>query len=157
MFSTIIWATDGSEQSDSTLPIVTELASIHDSKVIAVHIGERFVGGRFGGGPLLADEDSLRQKIESQVDDLRQAGFDATLKVVSTYHHDIAALIVEEAAAVGADLIVVGTHGYGELGTLLHGSTSGALTRTAHCPVLVVPPVAHREPAVGAAASSAGS
>src|SRR5579872_2225888 len=74
MFSTIVWATDGSELADETLPLVTELAGIHDSKIVAVHVNELFRGGRFGGGPVFADEDELQEKIAAQVKDLREAG-----------------------------------------------------------------------------------
>jgi nucleotide-binding universal stress UspA family protein len=37
------------------------------------------------------------------------------------------------------DLLVVGTHGRGRLGRLLHGSVSGDVARSARCPVVAVP------------------
>lgn len=37
------------------------------------------------------------------------------------------------------DLLVLGSHGYGALRRLLHGSVSTALTRAAACPLLVLP------------------
>jgi nucleotide-binding universal stress UspA family protein len=37
------------------------------------------------------------------------------------------------------DLLVVGTHGRGRLSRLLHGSVSGDVARSAHCPVIAVP------------------
>jgi len=47
-------------------------------------------------------------------------------------------LIVEEAARYGADLIVLGTHGYGPAGRFLLGSVAHAVVLHAPCSVEVV-------------------
>ena len=67
MFETIAWATDGSELADKALEHVRKLAEIHGSRIVAVHANE-LLTGRYGGGPLLADEPDLREKIAGQVD-----------------------------------------------------------------------------------------
>ena len=46
--------------------------------------------------------------------------------------------VVEEAENWGADLIVVGSHGYGFWERTFLGSVSGAILNHAHCSVLVV-------------------
>jgi nucleotide-binding universal stress UspA family protein len=43
------------------------------------------------------------------------------------------------AEALPADLLVVGSRGYGPLGAVLLGSTSIPLARAARCPLLVTP------------------
>lgn len=58
---------------------------------------------------------------------------------------DVAAAICDVAAEIGADIIVVGSHGRGFLGRVVLGSTSEHVVRHAHCPVLVV----RREPHTG--------
>ena len=42
------------------------------------------------------------------------------------------------AEEIGADLIVLGSHGYGAMGRLLIGSVSEAVLHGARCPVLIV-------------------
>lgn len=53
---------------------------------------------------------------------------------------DVAARIIEHADALQAQLLVLGTRGSTGLERLLLGSTCHALTRTAPCTLLVVPP-----------------
>ncbi len=49
------------------------------------------------------------------------------------------AAILEHAASLKADYIVLGTHGHGAVFDLLMGSTTQGVLRKARCPVLVVP------------------
>jgi nucleotide-binding universal stress UspA family protein len=143
MFETIAWATDGSELADKALEHVRELAEIHGSRIVAVHANE-LLTGRYGGGPLLADEPDLREKIAGQVDELRVAGFEAELKV-RTGSQDVAKLVEKAADEVGADLIVVGTHGRGAIAGTVMGSVARGLCHTSHRPLLVVPPAKRAE------------
>jgi universal stress protein E len=48
--------------------------------------------------------------------------------------------IVRAAQDGGAELLVMGTHGYGALGRALIGSITSAVARMAPCPMLLVPP-----------------
>jgi len=138
MFETIVWATDGSELADRALPLVTELARAHGSKIVAVHANE-LLGGRFGGAPLRADEPDVRERIEQQVAELKAEGFDTELKVMSGTA-EIAELIAHAAADVDADLIVVGTHGRGGFTSAVLGSVARGLLHWSRCPVLAIPP-----------------
>lgn len=139
MFKTIVWATDGSELADRALEYVKKLGEIHHSHIVAVHANE-LLTGRAAGAPVLADEPDIREKLEGQVNDLRAAGFDAQLKV-RTGSHQVATLVEQAAEEIGADLIVVGTHGRGAVTGALMGSVAKGLCHTSHRPVLVVPPV----------------
>lgn len=138
MFETIVWATDGSELADRALDQVRQLAEIHGSRIVAVHANE-LLAGRLGGAPALADEPDVREKIAAQVKALCASGFDASLEIRSG-GHDAAALVEQAAADVGADLVVVGTHGRGGLAAALMGSVARELCHTSRRPVLVVPP-----------------
>ena len=144
MFDTIVWATDGSELSDSGLALVTELARVHGSKVIALHVDERFRGGRFGGGPMLADEDGIRRKIEWQVEELEVAGFEAELEIAVTDRHNPATSIAESAAESGRfrRRRVARRR---RSGNILHPSVAGVCSsprpaRCSSCPLRAWPP-----------------
>jgi nucleotide-binding universal stress UspA family protein len=139
MFETIVWGTDGSELADRALEIVKDLAAIHDSKVVAVHVNE-LLPGLYGGAPVHADDPDLREQLAGQVDELVAAGVNASLEI-RTGRRDVAAQIAEAAEDLDADLIVVGTHGRGAVAGAVWGSVARGLCHTAHRPVLVVPPI----------------
>jgi len=141
MFDTIIWATDGLELSDGALPIVEELARLHDAKIVAVHADALLVG-RLGGAPVLADEEDLRPKLAAQVEALREAGLDAQLRIKRAPMLNPTQIIVEVAKEVDADLIVVATHAYGIVGSMFFGSVARSLVHDAPCPMLTIPPAA---------------
>ena len=138
MFKTVLWATDGSETAARALPYALGLAEPDKAKLVVAHAREIFVG-RGGGFPVLADESELREQIGRQVEDLRSGGLDATFIVRTCTAGHAARTIAEIAEEVGADMIVVGTHGYGRVTGLLLGSVTQGLLHAGVCPVLAVP------------------
>jgi len=54
--------------------------------------------------------------------------------------------ILRAAEQSQADLIILGTHGFGTLGRALLGSVASAVVRTIPFPILLVPPTTHDEP-----------
>lgn len=50
------------------------------------------------------------------------------------------AKIIEQAAEIGADCIVMGSHGHNAVHDLLVGSTTHGVLRRAQCPLMIVPP-----------------
>jgi len=148
MFKTILWATDGSETAAKALPFALGLAEPDHAKLVIAHVREIFVG-RAGGYPVLADETELRDRIKQQVADLQSVGREATFIVRTASSGHAARTIAEIADEVGADLIVVGTHGYGRIAGLVIGSVTQGLLHAGICPVLAVPtgtPVEAYEP-----------
>jgi nucleotide-binding universal stress UspA family protein len=139
MFETIVWATDGSRQADSALPIVTELADVDGSSIVVLYLDQSLRGSYGSAAKVRVAEDDVREKLESQVEDLRAAGFDARLEIVRTFAHDTSASVAVEAARLGADLIVVDTHGFGSPSAVFLGAITTGLTHHATCPVLVAP------------------
>jgi nucleotide-binding universal stress UspA family protein len=76
MFKVIIWASDGSEHADSALGYAQKLAEASSAKLIATHVREITVG-RSAGYPVQVDEEEVEQKVQGQVNTLKDAGIDA--------------------------------------------------------------------------------
>jgi nucleotide-binding universal stress UspA family protein len=137
MYSTLLWATDGSPESDLALTQARELLS-PGGRLVAFHCDQRFMVGRSAGAPIVADELDRRRRVVDQVDDLRTAGVNVELYLETTNRsapHEIAVVADE----VGADANVCGTRGLGGLTGLLNGSVAAGLLRYATVPVIVVP------------------
>ena len=138
MFETLIWATDGSETANRALPYVKTLAA-PGAQIYAVHVREIFVG-RGAGYSVYADEPDLQERIAKQVEELRLEGFDAHLRVLTATSGHAALKIADVARDVDAELILLGTRGYGRVAGLILGSTTQGLLHAGVCPVLAVPP-----------------
>lgn len=136
MYETVLWATDASAEADGALAEALRLLQ-PGGRLIAFHCDERFIGGRAGGTPLLADELDRRGKLRAQVDQLKADEIDAEL-IVETTHHQAAGEIVKAADAYGADAIVCGTRGLGVIAGAVTGSVAMRLPQLAACPVIVV-------------------
>jgi nucleotide-binding universal stress UspA family protein len=137
MYTTLLWATDGSPEADLALSEALELLA-PGGRLVAFHCDQRFWRDRAAGAPVLADEFDRRRHIEEQVEELRAAGIDAEVDVETAYHgtpREIGAV----ADHAGADAIVCGTHGVGGPFGLLTGSVAADLLRRATVPVIVVP------------------
>lgn len=138
MFRKILWATDGSELASRSLPFAKDLAREHGAELVALHVDQLLVG-RAGGYSVLADEDEIRARIEQEVAGLKAEGLDARLLIVGDSAVAVGDEIARVAEAEQADLVVIGTHGRGFVGTVLRGSVAKKLLHGATCPVLVVP------------------
>jgi nucleotide-binding universal stress UspA family protein len=145
MFETLVWATDGSDAADCALPYVKQLAK-PGAQIYVVHVREIIVG-RGGGCPVYADSPEIEAQIAEQVAELRADAFDAHFRVLTAASGHAARLIADVARDVEAELILVGTHGYGRVAGLLLGSTTQGLLHAGVCPVLAVPVGTVAEPA----------
>ena len=138
MYTTLLWATDGSEGAELALDEALRLLD-PSGKLIVFHCDQRFLSSRAGGLPLLPDEEARRGHLRDRVAELVADGVDAEL-VIETTHRAVAHVIVEAAEKEHADAIVCGSRGLSGLEGALLGSVSKALLNHAHLPVVVVPP-----------------
>jgi nucleotide-binding universal stress UspA family protein len=142
----ILLAVDGSVSSDCATQLVSSLPLPPDSlvRILAVHHGHAVVlplslttGGREGSG-LETDEQAgarhRREAIERCERLLGRPGLKVEGFVVQGR---AASAIVDEARAMEADLIVVGSRGHGTIATMVLGSTASEVVDHASCPVLV--------------------
>ena len=137
MYTTLLWATDGSPEADGALATARELLS-PGGRMIAFHCDQHLMSGRNIGASVAADEAERLRHIEHQVHDLQADGVDAKLFVETTSR--IAPNEIAHAAQrVGAEAIVCGTRGIRGLRGFLNGSVAAELLRRATVPIIVVP------------------
>jgi nucleotide-binding universal stress UspA family protein len=138
MFDTIVWASDGSQNADQALSVANALAREQSASLVVVHIVQRYATET--GLAVYADEPDVKTKLEQVVEQLGADGVDTSLRIVDHVGPQPANAIAKIAREVHADLIVMGTRGYGKIGGLLLGSVTLRLLHVAPCPVLSVPP-----------------
>lgn len=141
----ILVPTDFSEPSLKGVEYGVDLARRFHAQLLLVSIIEpiepMIAPSLFGEAPLdtavyLAEERSAAGiKLATLAEKLRKRG----IKVRTALSTGIAHVqIVEAAAALGADLIVIATHGRSGLPHFLLGSVAEKVMRSAACPVLTV-------------------
>jgi nucleotide-binding universal stress UspA family protein len=74
--------------------------------------------------------------VQEYTDTLRAADIEATALLI---RGPIVETIVQQAERIEADLLIVGSHGFGALYDLLVGSASRGVLKRSGIPVLVVP------------------
>ena len=140
--TTIVLATDGSEEAQLAATTASELAQKTNSELHVISVGPDLPLYELPEHP--ADfEDVLRQNrsttkemLEQQVKRIEESG--GTVKETYLREGRAEEEIVEVAEELGAGLIVMGSRGHGRLRRALMGSVSDAVVRHAHCPVTIV-------------------
>ncbi len=137
----IVVAVDFSEASHPVVDRAIAMAKLADGSVDLTHVREPFAYALTGGYvPAPGQEQVLVSWIDQSLANMRDHVVAAGLTCVTTSLEGAAApTIVAHADRVGADLIVIGTHGRGALGHALLGSVAERVVQRAPCPVLVVP------------------
>jgi len=145
IFRTIVAAIDFSETSEDALRVACALASSHGSTLHLLHVIPDARQQAWSVEAPGLDFSALQQE---SVEDAERARAARTLPAVSPVGRVVrrvlsglpaAREIAQYAATQGADLIVVGTHGYGPVRRLVLGSVADQVVRMAPCPVLMVP------------------
>jgi len=134
-----------------------ELAKRLDTPLVVVSVDHPSypVGGYFGYGYadavtefVEAERRRVRELLASVADRAEAANVPCTTIEASGHAVDE---ICQQASASGAQLIVVGSHGWGAARRLFSGSVSTGLVHSAPCPVLVVRSAPHVEEHAAAA------
>ena len=143
MFKHILVPVDGSDTSLAAIDKAAGLAKAFGAQVSAIFVIDPYpftgVGADFAYGQdqyLNAAKAEAGAAIENAAARLKQAGVDAETKVVES--HAVWRGVLEAADAVGADLIVMGSHGRSGIEKLLLGSVTQRVLQDAEMPVLVV-------------------
>lgn len=149
----ILHPTDFSAPSEAALELACSLARAHGARLIILHVAafEMTEGGMLA---LPTDTVFYREALNEVRD--RVVGPSPGFPVETCLREGVPVEeILRAADDVGADLIIMGSHGRTGLGRLLMGSVAEAVMRRAGCPVLLAkrPAAAGRGKAPGADAA----
>ncbi len=134
----ILVPTDFSETAERGVRYAFELAQHIGAKVHLLHvylIPTPPVGGALAGSFFEETEDQAKRRLEEATHKYREhPSFGSHLVTTG----EPSGAIVEVARKIGADLIVIGTHGRSGVQRLLLGSVAETVLRSAPCPVLAM-------------------
>jgi nucleotide-binding universal stress UspA family protein len=136
----ILVATDFSEGSDEALDRAIEMAKVSGAEIEVLHVIELAEEFPFGTTYFDADYGVLYAGVDRELtrraDRARAAGLRCETKIIEG---TATTEIIQRAQRIGADLVVVGTHGRTGLAHIVLGSVAERVVRRASCPVLTVP------------------
>lgn len=143
----VILATDGTKHSDSAIEVVKKLALKNGDKIkiisvidMAVPLAIDIYAGYIPSSTEIEEtvKENAKKILEAAKQDLLE-NFTGQDVIVTTeiLHGSPESRIVETAEEFGADLIIVGSHGYNRWERLLLGSVSDSVVHHAPCSVLV--------------------
>ena len=136
----VVAAVDLVRGNEDVLQAAAKVASTNDGELHIVHVIPRdAVGSLSGEGALRFSNltDDVRAKLD-QLATVLPTKLERIVVHVRLGRADVE--IAQLASDVGADLVVVGTHGHTGLERLILGSVGASLIRNAPCPVLVCRP-----------------
>lgn len=151
-FSRILYATDLSPESLPAFHHAAAIARWYEAPLTVLHVVPGFdplpapaewVGGTMPP-PRIPTPDEVREVMAAQLPLEQMAGLPCETVARAG---DPARVIVDEAVARHADLVVVGTHGRSGVARFLLGSVAERVVHLAPCPVLTVPSGAAHAPA----------
>jgi nucleotide-binding universal stress UspA family protein len=137
LIRTILHPTDFSEQAQHAFAAACSLARDHSARLVVLYVRAPSVVAYGELGPIVSDPIQTPADVEASLAALHlpDPGVEVEYR---TAEGDPAAEVVRLAGVVGANLIVMGTHGRTGLGRLLMGSVAEAVLRRAPCPVLTL-------------------
>jgi nucleotide-binding universal stress UspA family protein len=144
MFDKILVPVDGSETSNRGLAQAIKMAGTLGSDLYVVHIVNEFVFDYTGGSAQYVTDlmESMRGKgrtvLAAAVAEARKYGVQARAELLETFGGRASEVILRHATQIGAELIVMGTHGRRGLRRLALGSDAEGVVRNAGIPVLLV-------------------
>ncbi len=139
MFRHLLVPLDGSRLAETVLPAVVALAAREGVAVTLLHVVEKEAPKRVHGEHHVATEEEARSYLEELRQWLAQASVQADIRV-EVGQGDVAVRVCREATTLGADLIVLCTHGGRGVRGLLFGRVAQQVLARGLIPVFLVPP-----------------
>ena len=145
---TLLVPVDFSETAEHALEAAIDLATAVSAKVYLVHVYQipvyGFPDGAFIAGPEVATRisEAAQKGLDAIVERYRSRGVELGSELRTGAAHEE---IVHCAKDLGADLIVMGTHGRGMIAHALLGSVTERVVRTSPVPVMTIRHREHRK------------
>ncbi len=140
--SRILLATDGSPHAELAAMKAVDLAQSTKARLHVVAVGRTFPTAVYDVYTETGRADLRREAqeiLDEQVRKIEEAGGTVAIAHLKMDERRDEA-IVHLAEEIDADLIVIGSRGFGGLKRALLGNVADSVVRHAHCPVLVVRP-----------------
>lgn len=145
MFKHIVIATDGSAASEHAAQLAVGMARTHGAKLTAVYVVDPYpylgVGevNPQGFQAYMAAAQAQAAQAHAQVETLCKQGGEPAVALEVRLVEEVGAAsgIVQTAASLGADLIVLGSHGRSGIARMMLGSVSTKVVAESKVPVLV--------------------
>lgn len=143
----IVVGVDGSQDSRQALAWAAEEAQLRSATletVCAYHVPAGWYGLGDGSSTILTVPVAI-DELEAHANDVLETtlrevlGADPQVEIKRTVVMGQPADVLIEASS-SADVLVVGSRGHGNLGSVLLGSVGMHCVHHAHCPVVVIPP-----------------
>jgi manganese transport protein len=137
MYQKILVALENGPADESLLPHIAQLAKLHQSRLLLVHVADGFAARNYERLGLAESEEMKEDRayLEQAAERLRGEGLPAeTILALG----DPATGILKTAQEQACDLIAMTTHGHGLIGDIVYGSTINEVRHKAPMPVLLV-------------------
>jgi nucleotide-binding universal stress UspA family protein len=137
MYKKILVALDNSHTDQAMFPHITELAKIHGSELLLVHVADGWAARNYNRF-VLADSEEMkadRVYLETMAAALRAQGLEVKAQLELG---DPATGILKISDEAKCDLIAMTTHGHRLLKDVIYGSTITQVRHRAKVPVLLV-------------------
>ena len=147
MFGKIVVGLDGSDISENALRLACDLAQKYGSEVHLVHTPQpktgAFAMGAVAGyhtATTMPSAETVREAGEKILESGKAIALECGHPVTATHLEtgDPADTIIARVEQIGADLVVTGRRGLGNIGSLVQGSTTQRVNHLAKCACLSV-------------------
>jgi nucleotide-binding universal stress UspA family protein len=137
MYQKILVALENSRADETLLPHIAELAKLHGSQLLLVHVADGFAARNYNQLSLMESDEMKEDQayLDKSAGVLRQRGLNVDTFLALG---DPAQGILKAAQDRQCDLIAMTAHGHRLLGDLLFGSTINEVRHKAQVPVLLV-------------------
>jgi len=137
MYNKILIALENGISDQSLLPHISELAKIHHSSILLVHVADGWAARNYEDLQLVESEEMKkdRQYLEETADKLRAKGLEVTTLLALG---DPPQEILKTAEQEECDLIAMTSHGHTFFADLFFGSTIEEVRHKTSIPLLIV-------------------